>query len=368
MLQRSFLVKCEALPAVFVVILLLAVSGSVLSVPAASSRGDSKPVDNLVAAAQSALRQGGKISTALTPEDDGDVDRHRKTSFTSPVDGYFIQERASRALPEPGQHKNFGALVPWDQVTAKLNAETKLLFLIRHGQAWSNYLEEVLGPDLWYGVVSKCGFTTGNGTDYQIFDAELTDAGQAQAENLHAMLGSNSTYKTITGNLPTRAIVSPLSRCLDTASIVLADTPVTNINTEELIRETLGSDTCDARRSVSDPPGGGKPETGPCAFDRGLKSKYPQYDFPILGDDKTDFGLLTDDDHLWKKNKREKQKHQVRRAEKFLETLFNNAEEQVIVVVTHSGFIRSLLLAIDREPYRPKNAEVVPAIIQVRNR
>lgn len=51
------------------------------------------------------------------------------------------------------------------------SAETKLLFLIRHGQAWSNYLEEVLGPDLWYGVVSKCGFTTGNGTDYQIFDA-----------------------------------------------------------------------------------------------------------------------------------------------------------------------------------------------------
>ncbi len=71
-----------------------------------------------------------------------------------------------------------------------------------------------------------------------------------------------------------------MCRCLDTASIVLADMPVTNINTEELIRETLGSDTCDARRSVSDPPGGGKPETGPCAFDRGLKSKYPQYDFP----------------------------------------------------------------------------------------
>lgn len=69
-------------------------------------------------------------------------------------------------------------------------------------------------------------------------------------------------------------------RCLDTASIVLADMQLTNVNTEELIRETLGSDTCDARRSVSDPPGGGKPETGPCAFDRGLKSKYPAYDFP----------------------------------------------------------------------------------------
>lgn len=69
-------------------------------------------------------------------------------------------------------------------------------------------------------------------------------------------------------------------RCLDTASIVLADMQLTNVNTEELIRETLGSDTCDARRSVSDPAGGGKPDTGPCAFDRGLKSKCPAYDFP----------------------------------------------------------------------------------------
>lgn len=76
----------------------------------------------------------------------------------------------------------------------------------------------------------------------------------------------------VTGCLP--------CRCLDTASIVLADMQLTNINTEELIRETLGSDTCDARRSVSDPAGGGKPDTGPCAFDRGLKSKYPAYDFP----------------------------------------------------------------------------------------
>ena len=75
-------------------------------------------------------------------------------------------------------------------------------------------------------------------------------------------------------------LVFMLYRCLDTASIVLADMQLTNVNTEELIRETLGSDTCDARRSVSDPPGGGKPETGPCAFDRGLKSKYPTYDFP----------------------------------------------------------------------------------------
>ena len=86
----------------------------------------------------------------------------------------------------------------------------------------------------------------------------------------------------------------------------------------------------------------------------------------VLGDDKTDFGMLSDDDHLWKKHKREKQQQQVKRAKRFLETLFDNAEEQVIVVVTHSGFIRSLLLEVDREPYRPKNAEVVPALVERR--
>ena len=35
-------------------------------------------------------------------------------------------------------------------------AETKLLFLVRHGQAWSNYLEEVLGP----GTVHGCAPVT----------------------------------------------------------------------------------------------------------------------------------------------------------------------------------------------------------------
>lgn len=34
-------------------------------------------------------------------------------------------------------------------------AETKLLFLVRHGQAWSNYLEEVLGPGTVFSPASE---------------------------------------------------------------------------------------------------------------------------------------------------------------------------------------------------------------------
>jgi hypothetical protein len=36
----------------------------------------------------------------------------------------------------------------------------------------------------------------------------------------------------------------------------------------------------------------------------------------------------------------------------------------VILVVTHSGFARSLLLAVQREPYRPQNAELIPVIVE----
>jgi hypothetical protein len=54
---------------------------------------------------------------------------------------------------------------------------------------------------------------------------------------------------------------------------------------------------------------------------------------------------------------------QVKRAKKFLDILFEQAQEPVVVVVTHSGFTRSILLAVAREPYRPQNAELVPVLV-----
>jgi hypothetical protein len=48
----------------------------------------------------------------------------------------------------------------------------------------------------------------------------------------------------------------PPPRCLNTATNVLKGLPLNATNVEELARETLGEDTCDARRSVTDPQGG----------------------------------------------------------------------------------------------------------------
>jgi hypothetical protein len=55
---------------------------------------------------------------------------------------------------------------------------------------------------------------------------------------------------------------------------------------------------------------------------------------------------------------------QVKRATKFLNILFEHAPEPVVVVITHSGFARSLLLAVQREPYRPQNAELIPVLVE----
>jgi hypothetical protein len=54
---------------------------------------------------------------------------------------------------------------------------------------------------------------------------------------------------------------------------------------------------------------------GPCSFDRGLASSYPQYKYRVYDpsdDADRSFGLLGDSDHLWTKTEREQQKHQVR--------------------------------------------------------
>lgn len=109
-----------------------------------------------------------------------------------------------------------------------------------------------------------------------------------------------------------------LCRCLHTATLALADIKPNATNVEEFVRETLGEDTCDARRSVSDPNSSADsaPES-PCSFDKGLASSWPQYKYRVYDprdDADRGLGLLGDSDHLWTKESRERQKHQVRPA------------------------------------------------------
>lgn len=50
-------------------------------------------------------------------------------------------------------------------------ADRKLLLVVRHGQAISNYLSEVLGPDEWFKVEGTCQYDDKQGMVYNVFDA-----------------------------------------------------------------------------------------------------------------------------------------------------------------------------------------------------
>lgn len=109
----------------------------------------------------------------------GAVSRHHHKKkkvhpYTSPSN-LFIQERASKQLPGPGQHFSFGALRPWDEILSMLEEQPastrKLLLVVRHGQAVSNFLSDTLGPDAWFRVEGTCTYSDKNATTWGIFDA-----------------------------------------------------------------------------------------------------------------------------------------------------------------------------------------------------
>lgn len=78
------------------IVSLLLLSGSyAASAPFTSS--DDKPVEKLVAAAQSVLQQASQRTSAIHNEETG-LGRHKGDRFTSPVDGYFIQVQVALCL------------------------------------------------------------------------------------------------------------------------------------------------------------------------------------------------------------------------------------------------------------------------------
>lgn len=321
----------------------------------------------LCVAVAHAVRPVSEERIQVDKKDDDEDKTGPTTPFVAPL-GFFIQERASKQLPGPGQHFQFGALKNWEDIHEYVSTtpNTKLLLLVRHGQALSNWLQETLGPDEWWKVEDKCTYDNRNGTVYGVFDAELTPLGEEQGAYLNSILKGGGWWERMVGNLTARAVVSPLSRCLNTALLAGADLPIRTWSVEEHVRETLGEDTCDARRSVTDPDPR-VPVRGPCQFQRGLRSKFPMFKFPVVSSSQGEgenggLGLISDADILWTKD-RETQKEQVKRATRFLYNLFAYADEKVAIVFTHSGFTRSVLLAVEREPYRPQNTELVPIIV-----
>ena len=77
-------------------------------------------------------------------------------------------------------------------------------------------------------------------------------------------------------------------------------------------------------------------------------------------------GLVANEDPWWQSNERESDEGLHVRAENFLERVYRGSFEEVMIVVSHSGFIGALLSAIGREEYSATNAELIPVLVRAK--
>jgi len=77
-------------------------------------------------------------------------------------------------------------------------------------------------------------------------------------------------------------------------------------------------------------------------------------------------GLKTNEDELWQPYSRESIDDIQARAQKFLQRVYANVQEDIVFVVSHSGMIGATLAAMGREPYSATNAELVPTLVEQR--
>ncbi|KAE8349006.1 histidine phosphatase superfamily [Aspergillus coremiiformis] len=282
--------------------------------------------------------------------------------FTT-VTGYFLQDEPSTDLDTfDYATSNFG-LIPrsydsdtefdregrktqWERFAyhiSKLNQDSapetqyRLLILGRHGEGIHNVAESRYGTELWDCYWSlQDGDETGNWVD-----ARLTDLGISQAQT-----ANKAWKKQIENKIPSPQsyYVSPLNRCLATASITfhnlgLPHTEPFRPMIKELLRETIGLHTCDSRSSKS-----------------AIEKEYPLYRFEEG---------FAEEDPLYDSRLRESDSARDARLRDFLLDVFGHDENTVISFTAHSGAITSILEVVGHRRFALMTGAVIPVLVKV---
>lgn len=185
----------------------------------------------------------------------------------------------------------------------------------RHGEGTHNVAESFYGTPAWNCYWSE---QDGNGTAIWS-DAELTEAGIAQAQTAHDFWALEIAEQKIP--TPQSYYVSPLRRCLHTAAVTFEN--LTGLShpfiptIKELFREAIGVHTCDRRSNKT-----------------WIAENYPTYRF------EEDF---VEDDPLWDAITRETNSAQDVRSRTVLDDVFSQDANTYISITSHSGEIGSIL-------------------------
>ncbi|PLN75199.1 histidine phosphatase superfamily [Aspergillus taichungensis] len=280
----------------------------------------------------------------------------------STVPGYFLQDDPNTD-PEQFDYSatNFG-LIPraydadpefdpeqkrtqWERFASevhRLNRDSpsnvfyKVLFLGRHGEGVHNVAEARYGTELW-----DCYWSIQDGDETGSWvDARLTDLGIAQAELAH-----RTWEKQIETGIPAPEsyYVSPLNRCLATASITFKGLkmPLTDPFqplVKENLRETLGLHTCDSRSSKT-----------------AIATEYPEY--------KIEPGFA-ETDPLYDPKLRESNSARDARLLGFLQDVFAHDDKSFLSMTAHSGAITSILEVTGHRVFALATGGVIPVLVR----
>lgn len=189
---------------------------------------------------------------------------------------------------------------------------TKIIHLVRHGQAFHNLLADK-ATELGIAWQQFVDTPENPYVAPELLDAPLTEKGRQQALSLRHKLETLS-------HTPQIVVVSPLCRTLQTALLAFTDligrAPFV---AHELVREETGVHRCDQRRS------------------RDLHA----LEFPHV-----DFGqLASDQDAIFDAHRRESKQQVAERIYAFLEWLEQRPEEHILVT-SHSGWLLTLMNAV----------------------
>jgi len=212
------------------------------------------------------------------------------------------------SLPEHLHIKAYSIDDPSISTTANTNVKT--VHFIRHGQGFHNLMRDF--------------FTAVKRQDnpyvmHEVVDAPLTQKGRDQARALHPRIRQ---LKDDGDNKPELIISSTLCRALQTASIVFEEFlgreeggSVVPFVAHEMVRERLGVNVCDQRRTISQ-----------------QRREFPMVDFG---------GVELDEDTLFDHGRRETEDQLGERAYKFM-TWLSKMEEKTLAVVSHSCWLSTV--------------------------
>ncbi|KAL2849245.1 histidine phosphatase superfamily [Aspergillus pseudoustus] len=229
-----------------------------------------------------------------------------------------------------------------DTLNADSPPETdyKLLFLGRHGQGVHNVAEARYGTVMW-----DCRYSLLPGDeDGNWFDAHLTEVGIEQARTAHG------AWKTQISNgipSPQSYYVSPLMRCCETARVTFEGTGLPGTEPfrpllKELLRETLGLHTCDARSPKS-----------------AIAKAYPLYTFEEG---------FSEEDPLHDAHLRESDSARDARFFGFLSDIFATDRNSILSLTAHSGAITSILSVVGHRVFKLETGGVIPVLVKAERR